>query len=72
MSRDFRHILDDFLETIDRLELVTHGKTLAEFQNDRQLRFIVQRGIEIISECAASPRCTTTRPGSIDAPAATA
>jgi uncharacterized protein with HEPN domain len=38
------------LETIERVQLKTAGKTFAQFEADWELRFIVQRAIEIISE----------------------
>src|ERR1700676_1361303 len=50
MARKARHVTRDILETIERLQTVTSGKSFAEFQADWALRFIVQRGIEIISE----------------------
>lgn len=50
MARKVHHATRDILETIERLQTVTAGKTFAEFQADWTLRFIVQRGIEIISE----------------------
>lgn len=52
MPRDITHVLDDVIETIARIEEVTSGKTLADFRASWQLRFIVQRGIEIISEAS--------------------
>lgn len=42
---DSRH-----LETIERVQLKTAGKTFSDFEADWELRFIVQRAIEIISE----------------------
>ena len=50
MARKARHATHDILETIERLQTVTSGKTFDDFQADWTLRFIVQRGIEIISE----------------------
>jgi uncharacterized protein with HEPN domain len=52
MVRKARHITHDILETIERLQTVVSGKTFSEFQADWMLRFIVQRGIEIISEAS--------------------
>ena len=42
--------IHDILETVDRVQTKTAGGTFAEFQADWELRFIVQRAIEIISE----------------------
>jgi uncharacterized protein with HEPN domain len=50
MNLTVRHSLHDILQTIDRLELKTRNKTLAEFEADWEMQFIVARGIEIISE----------------------
>ena len=44
------HVLHDILEAIERVDEVTHGKTL--FTASWQLRWIVQRAIEIISEAS--------------------
>jgi uncharacterized protein with HEPN domain len=52
MARKVRHALQDILEAIARIEEVTHGKTLAEFEANWQLRWLVQRAIEIISEAS--------------------
>jgi uncharacterized protein with HEPN domain len=54
MVRDLSPVISDMLETITRLGLVTSGKTLLDFEADWQLQFIVQRGIEIISEASRS------------------
>lgn len=45
-------VIHDLLETIDRVQSKTAGKTFAEFQADWETRFIVQRTIEIISEAS--------------------
>jgi uncharacterized protein with HEPN domain len=50
MQRKIAHTIHDILQTIDRLETKIAGKTFADFENDWELCFIVQRGIEIISE----------------------
>jgi uncharacterized protein with HEPN domain len=52
MVRKVRHALHDILEAIERVEQITRGKTLAAFGQDWQLRWIVQRAIEIISEAS--------------------
>jgi uncharacterized protein with HEPN domain len=50
MARTVRHTIHDILETIARVEMKTVGKTFAEFETDWELRFIVERAIEVISE----------------------
>jgi len=50
MARKVGHIVGDLLETIERLETKTADRTYAEFASDWELRFIVERGIEVISE----------------------
>ena len=50
MERRVDHTIHDILETIERVQRKVLGKTFAEFENDWELRFIVQRAIEIISE----------------------
>jgi uncharacterized protein with HEPN domain len=50
MERQVFPAIYDILETIERIELKTAGITFAEFEADWELRFIVQRAIEIISE----------------------
>ena len=52
MARTVRHTIHDILDTIARLEGKTAGRTFAEFEADWELRFIVERGIEIISEAS--------------------
>lgn len=52
MARKVDHTLHDILEAIERVESVTAGKTLAEFEANWQLRYIAQRAIEIISEAS--------------------
>ncbi len=52
MARTAGHTIHDILETIARIQGKTAGKTLAEFEADWELRFIVERGIEIISEAS--------------------
>ena len=48
MNRAVRHALHDILQTMERLELKTRNKTLAEFEADWEMQFIVARGIEIL------------------------
>jgi uncharacterized protein with HEPN domain len=54
MPRRVDHVLHDILQAIERVEEVTRGKTLSEFEASWQLRWIVQRAIEIISEASRS------------------
>jgi uncharacterized protein with HEPN domain len=52
MARKVLHAIDDILEAIGRVEQITAGKTLADFEQSWQLRWLVQRAIEIISEAS--------------------
>jgi uncharacterized protein with HEPN domain len=52
MPRKVRHAVHDILEAIDRVDQITRDKTLADFENSWQLRWLVQRAIEIISEAS--------------------
>jgi uncharacterized protein with HEPN domain len=52
MPRKVGHIIHDILEAIDRVEQLTRDKTLSDFENSWQLRWLVQRAIEIISEAS--------------------
>ena len=52
MTRTVDHVLHDILEAIDRVEQITSGKTLEDFEVNWQLRWLVQRAIEIISEAS--------------------
>lgn len=52
MPRRVDHVLHDILEAIDRIEEVTQGKTLQQFAGNWQLRWLVQRAIEVISEAS--------------------
>lgn len=64
MPRKVGHALHDILEAIGRVEEVTRGKTLADFEASWQLQWLVQRAIEIISEAsrALPERLTSERP----------
>lgn len=64
MTRKVRHALHDILEAIERVDQITSGKTLAEFEQNWQLRWLVQRAIEVISEAsrAIPSELTDTRP----------
>lgn len=52
MGRTVGHLVHDILEAIERVELLTHGKTLDDFQTDWRLRWPIERAIEIISEAS--------------------
>jgi len=52
MVRKVAHVVHDILEAIERVEEITRGKSLAEFEASWQLRWLVQRAIEIISEAS--------------------
>ncbi len=64
MARKVAHVIHDILEAIDRIEQITRGKSLAEFEASWQLRWLVQRAIEVISEAsrAIPDELTGTRP----------
>jgi uncharacterized protein with HEPN domain len=55
MARKIGHAIHDILETIERIESKTRGRTFAEFVSDWELRFIVQRAIEIIFGSEPAP-----------------
>lgn len=52
MERKVSHAIHDLVETIERVQGKMAGKTFADFENDWELKFIVQRAIEIISEAS--------------------
>ncbi len=52
MPRKVGHALHDILEAIARIEEITQNKSFADFANSWQLRWLVQRAIEIISEAS--------------------
>jgi len=52
MPRRVDHALHDILEVIERIQEVTRGKTLEQFAASWQLRWLVQRAIEVISEAS--------------------
>jgi uncharacterized protein with HEPN domain len=64
MARKVGHVIHDILEAIARVEEITHDKSLADFEASWQLRWMVQRAIEIISEAsrAIPDDLTSTRP----------
>jgi len=64
MARKVGHVLHDILETIERVEQITDGKTFADFEQSWELRWLVQRAIEIISEAsrAIPDELKATRP----------
>ena len=62
MPRKVGHVIHDILEAIERVEEITRGKTFADFEASWQLRWLVQRAIEIISEASrAIPEELTRR-----------
>ena len=52
MSRKIGHLLHDILEAIEHIGDATRRKTLPEFEASWETRWLVQRGIEIISEAS--------------------
>jgi uncharacterized protein with HEPN domain len=52
MARKIGHLLRDILEAIEHIEDATRGKTLPEFEASWETRWLMQRGIEIISEAS--------------------
>jgi len=52
MPRRVDHVLHDILQAIDRIEDVTRGKTLKDLESSWQLRWLIERAIEIISEAS--------------------
>jgi uncharacterized protein with HEPN domain len=52
MPRRVDHVLHDILQAIARVEEITQDRTQAEFEASWQLRWLVQRAIEIISEAS--------------------
>ena len=64
MPRKSDAAIHDILETISRVQAKTAGRSFAEFQGDWELRFIVQRTVEIISEASRRlpPEMKATRP----------
>ena len=58
MARKVGHAIHDILEAIERVDEVTRGKTFEEFESSWQLRWLVQRALEIISEASAQFRVT--------------
>jgi uncharacterized protein with HEPN domain len=64
MARKVDHVIHDILEAIERVEHITRGKSLADFEASWQLRWLVQRAIEIISEAsrAIPDELADTRP----------
>jgi uncharacterized protein with HEPN domain len=52
MPRKVGHAVHDIMEAIGRIEEITSDKTLSDFEASWQLRWLVQRAIEIISEAS--------------------
>lgn len=63
-ARRSRPALRDMLEAIEVVEAAMAGKDEGDLAADRQLRYAVQRGIEIISEASRRlpPRLTSQHP----------
>jgi uncharacterized protein with HEPN domain len=52
MARRLHHVIHDILEAIERVEAITQGKSFDDFEASWQMRWLVQRAIEIISEAS--------------------
>jgi len=52
MVRKVGHAIHDILEAIGRVDEITRGKTFEEFESSWQLRWLVQRALEIISQAS--------------------
>jgi uncharacterized protein with HEPN domain len=52
MARKVAHVIHDILEAIERVEEITRDKSLDDFEASWQLRWLVQRAIEIVSEAS--------------------
>jgi uncharacterized protein with HEPN domain len=52
MPRKVGHAIHEILQAIERIEEVTSGKMFSDFETSWQLRWLVQRAIEIISEAS--------------------
>jgi uncharacterized protein with HEPN domain len=50
MPRNVGHLIDDILQAIARIEQLTAGKSFEEFDASWELQWLIQRGIEVISE----------------------
>jgi len=44
--------LADIVEAIERVKFVTSGSTIAAFKADWQAQWVVERGVEIVSEAS--------------------
>jgi uncharacterized protein with HEPN domain len=53
MPRKVGHAVHDILEAIDRIEEITRDKTLLDFENSWQLRWLVQRAMKSFPKQAA-------------------
>ena len=64
MTRKVEHLLYDILKAIERVEEITTGRTLEDFEASWQLQWLVQRAIEIVSEAsrAIPDELTNVRP----------
>ena len=50
MRKPVRPYLADIIRAIERIELLTDGKVLADYSADWRLKWLVERAIQIISE----------------------
>ncbi len=50
MRRPIRPYLADITRAIERVEILTDGKALADYSADWRLKWLVERAIQIISE----------------------
>jgi uncharacterized protein with HEPN domain len=44
--------LADIIEAVERIRFVTAGRTIADFKADWQAQWVVERGVEILSEAS--------------------
>lgn len=54
MARSLRLAIEDMLAAIARIDDATREMTLDEFQQDWRTRYIVERGLTIVSEASRS------------------
>jgi uncharacterized protein with HEPN domain len=52
VERIISHRLADILEAIERIRRVLEGVSLEAFEQDWEKRWVVERGIEVISEAS--------------------
>ncbi|MBV9908035.1 MAG: DUF86 domain-containing protein [Hyphomicrobiales bacterium] len=54
MARSLRLAIEDMLTAIERIDYATQELTLEQFQQDWRARYIVERGLMIVSEASRS------------------